>query len=417
MASILSHKIKRWNLIAFLAGLGTLLFFPTPFGRIPIFDLTCYLFSIALFYRNKNSYTKIESNLLLLSVLWFLSTLISNLFWEEEFMASFKAALIVFNVPCILIVAFHFLKRNRYSYLWYIVGYGISGILSLYIFHNGAYLYMANIDSVFGFFNITPFIEKKLTYPLYTGGFIYSILFPLSVLRNLSFIYSLFAFAGGSIFLLSIGSRLNFGTYSISMVVSFFQMFSNRILKKMLANIVISSIIIFPIFMGIFELYTFAAKTGRLGTYEKEKYEKQVEESEYGALGGRESSLNTAFYALQHPILGTGSSAKDRTDSFGQHRISSHSIIFGSWAINGIGGLLFWGYIIFIIIKFLKTSMILYTRWMPFLIFIYAEVFWHIFFSPFGFYRSFLAVSVAFAAISINRYNVAKRQAFRKSSI
>ena len=65
------------------------------------------------------------------------------------------------------------------------VGYGISGVASLYIFHNGAYLYYAQATPGFTFYDITPYLLPKQTMPFYAAGIIYSFLFPLSVFFGL----------------------------------------------------------------------------------------------------------------------------------------------------------------------------------------------------------------------------------------
>ena len=111
-------------------------------------------------------------------------------------------------------------------------------------------------------------------------------------------------------------------------------------------------ILAIPVLIAIFEIYSYTAEEGMLGEFEREKYESQVVNSEYGAIGGRESSLETAMYALLHPILGTGSSGRDQDHKHLQ--ISGHSIIFGSWAMNGIGGLIFWAYASFILLDLSK---------------------------------------------------------------
>ena len=86
-------------------------------------------------------------------------------------------------------------------------------------------------------------------------------------------------------------------------------------------------------------------------------------------------------------------------------QISGHSIIFGSWAMNGIGGLIFWAYAIYILSAFGKKFYLIDRRWLPFIMFILFEALWHILFSPFGYTRGFLCVVIAYSAIELTKLN------------
>lgn len=390
---------KKFDIIAFLAGLTSLLFVPTPFGRVALFELASYLFAIIIIIRGKyKKYTPIQNRILLFSFIWLFSTILTDLIRNEASLVLFKSALIVLSVPCVLIVAFYILKRNKMSFLWFIVGYGISGVASLYIFHNGALLYFAQNPSL-SFFDITPYLVEKQYMPFYFGGVIYSILFPISVFHGIKYFLLGIFFAFGALFLLTVGSRLNFLTYSITAILTFIFSFSNRTIKKIFNNAVKIFIVIIIIAFGTFQLYEYAASEGLLGEFERQKFEAQIMYSEYGALGGRETSIQAFEYAFFHPIIGTGSSRKNQDQP--NLLVSGHSIIFGAWAINGLGGLIFWGYAVLLLLKFIQRIYLIDKTWLPFIVFLLLESFWHIFFSPFGYYRGFLCIIIAFSALQI----------------
>ena len=128
---------------SFLCGLGSTLFVPTPFGRAAMFDLACYFVAPVLYVLNFKKFTTSERRLLLLSVLWLIGAIWSNWWRQEPFDVALKGNAIVFNVWCMLVVCIHLLKKNHQAWMWFAIGNGISCVISLYYFQNGALLYFA----------------------------------------------------------------------------------------------------------------------------------------------------------------------------------------------------------------------------------------------------------------------------------
>lgn len=397
--------IKKFDIVAFSAGLATLLFIPTPLGRIALFELASYALAILILLSGGYKYfNKLQRRIILFSLLWLVSTILTDLIRGEGQFTLIKSSLVVLSVPCVLIVAFSFLRRKKFSFLWYIVGYGISGIASLYIFHNGAFLFYAGSTSNFAFFDITRYLIPKQYMPFYVNGITYGLLFPLNVFYGLPILLMSLMFSLGSAQMLFVGSRLHFLTYSLTAIFILGLLFSKKFLRKTFKNPIMIILMIVPILYVIFEIYAYTAGEGILGESERQKFENQVLYSEYGAVGGRESSIETAKYAILHPFIGTGSSRINQDNP--HERVSGHSIIFGAWAINGFGGLLFWAYVIFILVQFGKKFDLIDKRWLPFIMFIIVETFWHILFSPFGYYRGFICVVIAYGSLELTRFNV-----------
>ena len=395
---------KKSDIIAFVAGLATLLFIPTPLGHVALFELASYLLAIIIIIRGGlKNFNRMQKRLILFGFLWLLSSVFTDLVREEPLSISLKANLIILSVPCVLIVAFSFLQKKKFSFLWYMIGYGISGVASLYILHNGAYLYYAHVNPGFSFYDITPYLSDKQTMPFYAAGITYSFLFPLSVFFGLPLFLLAILFSAGAAQMIIVGSRYNYLTYSLTAIISLIFLFPKKVTRKIINNSIVLMILVIPALIAIFEIYSYTAEEGMLGEFEREKYESQVVNSEYGAIGGRESSLETAMYALLHPIIGTGSSGRDQDHKHLQ--ISGHSIIFGTWAMNGIGGLIFWAYAIYILSAFGKKFYLIDRRWLPFIMFILFEALWHILFSPFGYTRGFLCVVIAYSAIELTKLN------------
>lgn len=399
---------QKIDVIAFIAGLSTLLFYPTPLGRVAVFELVSYLLAVIILLRGGfNVFNKVQKRLIIFGFLWLISSIVTDLIREEPLSISLKANLIILSVPSVLIVAFTFLKRKEHSFLWFIVGYGISGILSFYIFHNGAYLFYAHGAPEFTFYDITRYLLPKQYIPFYIDGITYSILFPISVTFGFPLILLSVFFSIGAYEMITIGSRNNYLTYSMTALISFLFLLPKKFYKIVVNNSVLFLIIILPVLYLIFEVYSYTASEGLLGEFERSKFQQQVTYSEYGAIGGRESTIETAKYALEHPIIGTGNSARNVESP--QIRVPGHTIIFSAWAYNGIGGLVFWAYACFILMSFGKKFYLINKRWIPFIMLMIFQGFWNILFSPFGYFRGFICVVIAYSASELIKYNSIKK--------
>ena len=148
--------------------------------------------------------------------------------------------------------------------------------------------------------------------------------------------------------------------------------------------------------------YEKLASSGRLGEYARAKYEMQKASSGSIFMGGRSGTFMAIDLISKSPFVGYGSYAKDTfgyvQDYATKHNIvivdkdvavdsvenmlPRHTIIFGIWMWHGIGGGLFWLFILFFISKafisgvYLKSGKLLclsiLTMW---------TVLWQLFFS------------------------------------
>jgi len=154
--------------------------------------------------------------------------------------------------------------------------------------------------------------------------------------------------------------------------------------------------------LGIVEL---ATKSGILGQEQQEKNEKQAQSTGGMLLGGRPEILVSSRAILDSPILGHGSWPKEPrytemlTDieaRYGIHVdlesgdearagvIPSHSSLFGAWVSAGIGGAVFWIYLIPQVVKALVKLTSLRITLAPLYVYLLINLFWDIFFSPFN---------------------------------
>jgi hypothetical protein len=168
--------------------------------------------------------------------------------------------------------------------------------------------------------------------------------------------------------------------------------------------------------VGIFcmhTLYRVAATQGWLGEDALRKYEQQSR-GETGImpllLGGRMESFCGLIACVDKPIIGFGPWAMDNDGYTGeflekygtyedasnyykqmewnlahghtQHMIHCHAYITEFWLWYGIFGLLFWLYIIFVLLRYLKQDCWVVPQWYMWIAASIPGYFWGIFFSP-----------------------------------
>ena len=165
------------NLFAFSSGLGSTLFIETPFGRAAMFDLLCYFIAHVLYVLNYKKFTGAEKRFLLLSLLWLVGSVWANWWRQEPFDVALKGNAIVFNVWCMLVVCIHLLKKDHRAWMWFTVGNGISYVISLYYFQNGALLSFAERAGFLGEGGLQEYLVDKQVYPIYFNFILKSILF------------------------------------------------------------------------------------------------------------------------------------------------------------------------------------------------------------------------------------------------
>ena len=169
------------------------------------------------------------------------------------------------------------------------------------------------------------------------------------------------------------------------------------------------------ILVGISYLaYKASAISGVLGEDARKKYEAQTEGGSGGIgrliLGGRGDSFIGLLACRDKPIIGWGPWAMDENgyaeefllkygtfedvqqmvgmrEFYMKHGItrrmlSVHSYISEFWAWYGIWGLVFWLYVIFVILRYLKQDVAAVPQWFGWLACSVPGMFWGIFFSP-----------------------------------
>jgi len=178
--------------------------------------------------------------------------------------------------------------------------------------------------------------------------------------------------------------------------------------------------------IGSYYLYRELATRGLLGNSLKAQDNLKVlySESETGVLGllmrGRTEVLASILMILDSPIIGLGTSADSSnyydeafaiagkgTASFSTYtphedgRIrSGHSMIFHSWASNGIFALPFWLYVLFMLYRTIIMLMLSKSKYLWLLILLLISAIWDIVFSPMSVQsRAWIPCLLAFSAV------------------
>ena len=413
-------KLKSFgtfSFLAFLVGLGSTLYVPTPMGRVAMFDLASYALAIPLFFQRYPKYPKVFRRLLFLGVLWILNSIVTDFYREMPFMIAFKAVMIMLNSLTLMIVCEWILWKTPRCIPYFLAGASISAVISLYYFQNGALLNFAltnGYGSVAG--SMGEFLQEKQTTPLYVAMiFTAGVMLP----RLWGFFPRLFCvfltFCAGLYVMVHGGSRSTCLVYvSVAGLMAcyfyapkfFMALFRNKLVTfacVALAAVVFNSV------------YVFACKNGYLGEHGIRKYEEKIS-GQSSFLDDRNDIIVNWPFLWRSPIIGAGTIPIDRwgymdrnphiphADQFGRpiHYtiFLGHSCIVYAWVANGVFGLLFWAYILWLIFDFLGNKVFLLGDAGPFVFHGIIAIIWAILFSPYGGFRGKAMMIAAFVALA-----------------
>lgn len=168
---------------------------------------------------------------------------------------------------------------------------------------------------------------------------------------------------------------------------------------------------------AVIGVYSFAAMSGALGLDAKDKYEAQASGQVNLIQAGRGDTMVSLQAIADAPILGHGSWARDvryvammndrlaelgvlqQGDVYESDLIPAHSHVLGAWVQAGVGGGLFWLYVLWIGVVALYRTLKLPSSPAPFISILILWMTWDVLFSPFGEEQRYLMASKICIAI------------------
>ena len=311
-------------------------------------------------------------------------------------------------VACSIVFSHWILRRDPNGFKWFVLAIPISAILSTFVFR-------ASVE-------VTSFgdsVEEIMSGPLYwisrvsplvlapTKGWYLHMPWFVNVFSPL--------FVAGFAIMSSVSGR-SAALSAVGFVVLVIiggktQRTMSRVSRHFMKLVVMGVISI-----GLaYSAYKVSAIQGWLGEDARRKYEMQTHGGEGGIgrliLGGRGDSFIGLLACRDKPIIGWGPWAIDEngyTEEFmarfgtmedydaliksmafrAQYGITvnllrCHSYITEFWAWYGIWGLVFWLYVVFVLLRYLKKDVAFVPQWYAWLACSIPGMFWGIFFSPF----------------------------------
>lgn len=381
-----------WSaLVAIAMGMGGELHLPIPsIGYIAMFDLVSYIVALPLIFLYWRKMGKWMRRSLLFSFYWTIAAMLANMLNYYEFRYWLKCVALASSSWAIIATSYYILKDKPLLYLWYLVGAGLGGWISIYYFRNGALESFAagGIDYLGKIGSSTENLMEKQIYPSIAKGIVLGIVLPLFIFWRKMPVWTvliLTMFSGGWL-LLNGGSRSSFGIFCAAAFVGFGTAYMRRVflalVKSQAVLMILGALAIGVVFGG----YKYMAAHGKLGEAEVTKYEREFGEGLSGVLEGRAGFWLAVSNACESWGLGLGC------------HLRCHSVIANSLACEGVVGFSFWIFFYLQVLWFVSHRVPFTGSNAVFIMIMVLAGCWDVFGSPFGTRHKFF-VLMAFIAL------------------
>ena len=415
-------KLDRKNTFLFFVGLFSMTQIRL-IGAFPLCEAVTIPIGLLLFFKLPQYFSnKHFRNVVLLGLFWFFGAFISDVYNGSLTNDILKGLGTVAFIVTNLVFSYWALKDNYYRIIWFLIGAFLSAFLQLFMFtsmtlqqqivENG----LTGVWEVWSVYFITPAVlifafyyygsHRKLVIITILSYAIYSV-FNLS--RNQFLIYSLVALL--LVFLGSIKSNKEGFIKQRFLQIRFLRYF----------------LLIFLGLIVVKQSYEYLAEQNYLGETAYRKYQQQQIDSKLGLASGRKEVWMGLYAVRDSPILGFGSFAQDKNNyalnflqkfdpdnsaamnsfRYRHSEIPAHSHIVGAWVWHGLGGLIFWIYIVYLVLLFLWKYSLKDPVLIAFSFLMCFMLLWNIFFSPFG-DRIGESMKIAFLILSMDRFDKQK---------
>ena len=345
-----------------------------------------------------------------ISILLFCGCIVSLIANHAQFYRVIRGVSITGLIVCSVVVGHYLLRSDPAGLKWFFIGIMLSGFVCIFIFQKSVEVAAAgstDVDEIMsgplfwiqrlGAFLITPITAFYLKMPT-----VYSVGAPI-FMALFSMRYSV---SGRS-------SALSFiGAAAIVLI--------GRKKRKSMMALGRHFILLFCLaVVGVFiakAAYQWAALNDLLGEKARAKYEHQTAGGTGIVpllIGGRADAFVGLLAIVDSPILGKGYWAPDtkgyyeeflakygNPDDYEQYlknrmyyasqgiykdnMIACHSHITSFWLWYGLPGLLFWVYVVYVILRFIRYDAYAVPQWFYWLAAGVPGFMWHLFFSPFN---------------------------------
>ena len=312
-------------------------------------------------------------------------------------------------VTCSIIFSHWILRKDPGGFKWFILALPLSAIISTFYFKASVEMSMLG-ESASEIMSGPTYWIKRLT-PLVlapTKGWYLQTPWAVNVFAPLS----MAAFA----ILTSVSGRasaLNAIAFAVFVIIGGKSRRSINRISQHFFSLCVCGVVMIAV---AYYAYKVSASQGWLGEDARKKYENQTHGGEGGVgrllLGGRGESFIGLLACRDKPIVGWGPWAMDECGyveefmmKYGtledvenlfkmnewrmrygitQMMLPCHAYITEFWAWYGVWGLVFWLYIIYVLLRYLRQDVAVVPQWFAWLACSIPGMFWGIFFSPFS---------------------------------
>lgn len=320
---------------------------------------------------------------------------------------------VVCLLPCAIIVGHWMFRRDMGGFKWFLIGTAISSVLCTFVFQKSV-----EITGLAGGVGGEGAADAIMSGPIYWIGRLGVMLNAIPkgwYLQCPTFVamgVPLFM-AGFSMLTSASGRSAALGAIGTVAILLIGGKKREAIRSKLCNKFGLWCCVAIIGILCIHTLYRVAATQGWLGEDALKKYEQQTQGDtsiKKLLLGGRMESFCGLIACVDKPIVGFGPWAKDDGGYIGEflskygtfedyqgyiraterqlsqgnvtHMIPVHAYITEFWCWFGIFGLLFWVYVIFVLLRYLKQDCWAVPQWFMWIAASIPGYFWSIFFSP-----------------------------------
>ena len=343
-----------------------------------------------------------------LSVLVLIGCIVACYFNHTDYAFAIRGIAVTTIIPCAIVTSHWMLRKDPAGFKWMIVGCVISSFLCTFVFQKSVEVMMAvgfggsaSADDIMGGAVYWKNRLAGLISAPIKGWYIH---LPVSVSFSVPLIIAVF-----SLLITSSGR----GTALCALVSALMVLIGGRkssSMRRICRHFMLFVVLGVLVVLAYKGFYTYAAPRGILGEESRKKFEMQTKgDASFAKLlmGGRMDSFCGLLAALDKPIIGWGPWAMDEggyveeflskygTSEDYQNYIRSvhystpgftllkcHSHITMFWVWYGIFGLIFWLYVLFVLLRYLKQDCWSVPQWFMWLACGIPAYVWNACFNP-----------------------------------